>query len=131
MTNQLFSYPAAKAEIAEPATVKHVFVKTCARVNKRAQNSHQTTRECGRRITRSLAFLSSFDLFRQHFALTRHFLRASPDRDNPANALLRGLLYRASPKTPLFVDKLASCARLHNKQSNMTELCSPTEKRKP
>jgi hypothetical protein len=45
---------------------------------------------CGRRITRSQAFLSSFDLFRQHFALTRHFLRASLDRDNPANALRAG-----------------------------------------
>uniref|UniRef100_UPI0038BB0AFA DDE-type integrase/transposase/recombinase n=1 Tax=Paraburkholderia sediminicola TaxID=458836 RepID=UPI0038BB0AFA len=100
VTNQMFSYPATKAEIPELATVKHVFVKTCARVNKRAENSHQTTRECGRHITRSQAFLSNFDLFRQHFALTRHFLHVSLDRDNPANALLRGPLYRASPKTP-------------------------------
>jgi hypothetical protein len=123
VTNQMFSYAAAKAEIPELATVKHVFVKTCARVNKRAENSHQTTRECGRRITRSQAFLSNFDLFRQHFALTRHFLHVSLDRDNPANALLRGPLYRASPKTPLFVGKLASCALLRKKQSNMTELC--------
>src|SRR3984885_11911080 len=41
VTDQLRSYPAAKAEIPELANVKHVFVKAAARVNNRAENSHQ------------------------------------------------------------------------------------------
>ena len=44
VTDQLRSYPAAKAEVLELAGVKHVFVKACARVNNRAENSHQPTR---------------------------------------------------------------------------------------
>jgi transposase-like protein len=44
VTDQLRSYPAAKAEIPELAHVKHVFVKAAARVNNRAENSHQRTR---------------------------------------------------------------------------------------
>ncbi|MBB5496430.1 transposase-like protein [Paraburkholderia sp. MM5384-R2] len=44
------SYPAAKTEIPELANVKHVFVKACARVNNRAENSHQPTRERERRM---------------------------------------------------------------------------------
>ena len=43
------------------------------------------------------------------------------DRDTPANALLRGPLYRASPKSTLVLGKLAPCALLRNQQSNMTE----------
>ncbi|MGF6851373.1 IS6 family transposase [Paraburkholderia sp. CI3] len=83
VTDQLRSYPAAKAEIPELAGVKHVFVKAAARVNNRAENSHQPTRECDRRMRefrdpkRTHAFLSSFGLIRQHFALKRHLLRAS------------------------------------------------------
>ncbi|MFL9911764.1 IS6 family transposase [Paraburkholderia sp. RL17-337-BIB-A] len=38
--DQLRSYSAAKAEIPELASVKHVFVKAAARVNNRAENSH-------------------------------------------------------------------------------------------
>src|ERR1700722_16337047 len=45
VTDQLRSYPAAKAEIPELINVKHVFVKVSARVNNRAENSHQPTRE--------------------------------------------------------------------------------------
>jgi transposase-like protein len=62
----LRSYPAAKAEIPELANVKHVFVKASARVNNRAENSHQPTRERERRMRgfrdpkRTQAFLSSF-----------------------------------------------------------------------
>jgi putative transposase len=41
VTDQLRSYPAAKAEIPALAHVKHVFVKASARVNNRAGNSHQ------------------------------------------------------------------------------------------
>ncbi|MBB5468779.1 transposase-like protein [Paraburkholderia sp. CI2] len=40
----------AKTEIPELANVKHVFVKACARVNNRAENSHQPTRERERRM---------------------------------------------------------------------------------
>jgi putative transposase len=83
ITDQLRSYPAAKAEIPELANVKHVFVKAAARLNNRAENSHQPTRERERRMRgfrdpkRTQKFLSSFGPIRQHFALKRHLLRAS------------------------------------------------------
>ncbi|SIT48012.1 transposase (fragment) [Paraburkholderia ribeironis] len=60
-----------------------MFVKAAARVNNRAENSHQPTRERERRMRgfrdpkRTQAFLSGFDPIRQHFALKRHLLRAS------------------------------------------------------
>jgi transposase-like protein len=41
VTDQLRSYPAAKAEISELAHVRHVFVKASTRVNNGAENSHQ------------------------------------------------------------------------------------------
>ncbi|WP_310134755.1 DDE-type integrase/transposase/recombinase [Paraburkholderia terricola] len=59
------------------------FVKASARINNRAENSHQPTRERERRIRgfrdpeRTQAFLSNFGPIRQHFALKRHLLRAS------------------------------------------------------
>lgn len=71
VTDQLRSYPAAKAEIPELATVKHVFVKACARVNNRAENSHQPTRERERRMRgfrlprHTQQFLSCFGPIRQ------------------------------------------------------------------
>lgn len=37
------SYPAAKADIPELASVKHVLIKAAARLNNRSQNSHQPT----------------------------------------------------------------------------------------
>jgi len=83
VTDQLRSYPAAKAEMPELANVNHVFVKASARLNNRAENSHQPTRERERRMRgfrvpeRTQAFLSSFGPIRQHFALKRHLLRAS------------------------------------------------------
>jgi putative transposase len=76
-------YPAAKAEIPELANVKHVFVKAAARLNNRAENSHQPTPERERRMRgfrypkRRQKFLSCFGPIRQHFALKRHLLRAS------------------------------------------------------
>jgi len=79
----LRSYPAAKAEMAELANVKHVFLKAAARLNNRAENSHQPTRERERRMrgfrdpNRTQAFLSYFGPIRQHFSLKRHLLRAS------------------------------------------------------
>jgi len=83
VTDQLRSYPAAKAEIPELVSVKHVFVKATAGLNNRAENSHQPTRERERRMRgfrdpkRTQKFLSCFGLIRQHFALKRHLLRAS------------------------------------------------------
>jgi transposase-like protein len=66
VTDQLRSYPAAKAEIPELADFEHVFVKACARVNNRAENTYQPTRERERRMRgfrdpeRTQAFLPSF-----------------------------------------------------------------------
>ena len=83
VTDQLRSYPAAKAEIPELANVKHLFVKAAARLNNRAENSHQPTRERERRMRGfrdakcMQKFLSCFGPIRQHFALERHLLRAS------------------------------------------------------
>ncbi|MGF6292962.1 transposase-like protein [Paraburkholderia youngii] len=83
VTDQLHSYPTAKANIPERLNVKHVFVKAAARANNRAENSHQPTRARERRMRgfrapeRKRAFLSSFGPIRQHFALKRHLLRAS------------------------------------------------------
>ncbi|KVT56147.1 transposase [Burkholderia ubonensis] len=83
VTDQLRSYSAAKAELPELASVKHVFVKASARVNNRAENSDQPTWERERRMrgfrlpARTQAFLSCFGPIRQHFALKRHLLRAS------------------------------------------------------
>jgi len=83
VTGRLHSYPAAKAEIPELANVKHVFVKAAARLNNRAENSHQPTRERERRMRgfrdpeRTQKFLTCFGPIRQHFALKRHQLRAS------------------------------------------------------
>ncbi|MPW23601.1 IS6 family transposase, partial [Paraburkholderia sp. CNPSo 3157] len=54
-----------------------------ARLNNRAENGHQPTRERERRMRgfrdaeRTQVFLSSFGPIRQHFALKRHLLRAS------------------------------------------------------
>lgn len=44
-TDQLCSYPAAKAGIPELAHVKHRFMKAVAGVNNRTENSHQPPRE--------------------------------------------------------------------------------------
>jgi putative transposase len=83
VTDQLRSYPAAKAEIPQLANVRHVFVKAAARLNNRAENSHQPTRERERRMhgfrdrKRTQQFLSCFGPIRRHFALKRHLLSAS------------------------------------------------------
>jgi putative transposase len=77
-TDQLRSYPAAKAEIPELANVRHVFVKVAARVNNRAENRHQPTRRRERQMQgfrdsrRTQAFLPHFGPVRQPFALPRH-----------------------------------------------------------
>ncbi|RJG01989.1 IS6 family transposase [Noviherbaspirillum sedimenti] len=86
VTDQLRSYPAAKAELPALDGVKHVFVKAAARVNNRAENSHQPTRERERRMKgfrsarRTQQFLSSFGPIRQHFAINRQRLGAAQHR---------------------------------------------------
>ena len=86
VTDQLRSYPAAKADIPELAHVKHVFVKAAARVNNGAENSHQPTRRRERQMRgfrdarRTQAFLSCFGPIGQHFALPRHKMRATRHR---------------------------------------------------
>ncbi|QCP54511.1 IS6 family transposase [Trinickia violacea] len=87
VTDQLRSYPAAKADITELAGVKHVFVKAAARVNNRAENSHQPTRRRERAMNgfrepvRTQAFLSSFGPIRRDFALPRHQMNANAHRN--------------------------------------------------
>lgn len=82
VTDQLRSYPAAKAEIREIAHVKHIFVRDNAGVNNRAENRHQPARERERRMRgfrnpeRMQAFLSTSGPSGQHFALKRHLLGA-------------------------------------------------------
>ncbi|CAE6827326.1 IS6 family transposase ISDge13 [Paraburkholderia aspalathi] len=86
VTDQLRSYPTAKAEIPELASIRHVFVKAAARVNNRAENSHQPTRRRERQMQgfrnsrRTQAFLSRFGPIRQHFALPRHLMKAACHR---------------------------------------------------
>jgi putative transposase len=94
VTDQLRSYPAANAEIPELANVKHVFVKATARLNNRAENGHQPTRERERRMRgfrdpkRTQKLLSCFGPIRQHFTLKRHLLRASLYRKQLAAAFV-------------------------------------------
>ncbi len=86
VTDQLGGYPEAKADILELAQVKHIFVKSAARVNNRAENSRQPTRRrerqmCGfRDARRTQTFLSCFGPIRQHFALPRHRMNAACHR---------------------------------------------------
>src|ERR1700709_1749552 len=86
VTDPLRSYPAAKDDIPELAHAKHVFVKAAARVNNRAENSHQPTRRRERQMRglrdarRTQAFLSCFGLIRQHFALPKHQMNGACHR---------------------------------------------------
>jgi putative transposase len=74
--------------------VKHVFVKAAARVNNRAENSHQPTRRRERQMQgfrdprRTQAFLSRFGPIRQHFALPRHRMNAACHREQLRARLL-------------------------------------------
>jgi transposase-like protein len=67
VTDQLRSYPTAKASIPERANVIHMFEKAATRLNNRAENNHQPTRERARCIhgfrvsKRPWVFLSSFE----------------------------------------------------------------------
>lgn len=108
VTDQLRSYPAARAEILRLANVQHVFVKASARVNNRAENSHQPTRERERRMRgfrrpeRTQAFLSSFDpipanTLRSSVICCAHRSTAS----NWLRVLMHGAFSQASPKIRL------------------------------
>jgi putative transposase len=83
VTDQLRSYPAAKAVIPALAHVMHVFVKASARVNNRAGNSHQPRANASDAcVASAIPNAPSFPIelridIRQHFALKRHLLRAS------------------------------------------------------
>jgi putative transposase len=124
VTDQLRSYPAAKAEIPELVGVKHVFVKAAARLNIQAENSHQLTRERERRMRgfrgpkRTQQFLSCFGPNRQHFALKRHLLRAlSLGANSPSLLKIRRSLSEHSshlPSCPLTLAKLTTpvCAQM-------------------
>jgi putative transposase len=75
-----------KGEMPQLAGVKHVFVKASARVNKRAENSHQPTRRRERQMQgfrdprRTQRFLSCFDPIHQYFPLARHRMSAGDHR---------------------------------------------------
>ena len=86
--------------------MRHVFVKASARVNNRAENSHQPTREREQRMRgfrcpqRTQAFLSCFGPVRQHFALKRHLLRASLYRKQLAARFESWRLFTAATQNP-------------------------------
>jgi putative transposase len=88
ITDQLRSYPAAKAGIPDLADVKHVFVKAAARVNNRGENSHQPTRDRERRMKgfrspgRTQQFLFCFGPIRQHFMINRQRRGAAQHRND-------------------------------------------------
>jgi transposase-like protein len=116
VTDQLRSYPVAKAEIPELVSVKHVFVKAAARRNPRAKNSHQSTRERERRMRgfrdpkRTQKFLACFGPIRQHFALKRHVitrLTLSQTTRRPVRCMAR--IHRTRPKS---VDCLLTSRRI-------------------
>jgi putative transposase len=119
VTDQLRSYPAAKAEIPEFGNVKHLFVEAAARLNNRAENSHQPTRERERRMRgfrdpkRTQTFLSCFGPIRQHFALKRHLLRASLYRKQLAVQFVAWREFTGLAQNPStafrLVSHLASC----------------------
>ena len=108
VTDQLRSYPAAKAQIPELANVRHVFVKAAARINNRAENSHQPTRERERRMRgfqrpeRAQIFVSCFGPIRQHFALKRHLLRRSLYRKQLAERFASWRAFTDNTQNPSF-----------------------------
>jgi putative transposase len=109
ITDQLRSYPAAKAEIPVLAGVKHVFVNAAPRVNNRAENSHQPTRGRERRMkgfrspARTQTFLSRFGPIRQHFAIKRHSLGAVRYRNQLTRRFANWHLVTGVTKNPATV----------------------------
>ncbi len=111
VTDQLRSYPAAKSEIPELAHVKHVFVKAAARVNNRAENSHQPTRRRERLMLgfrdarRAQAFLSRFGPIWQHFALPRHRRKRQVTVPHSRNASPHGTVGLELPQSVRLFNK--------------------------
>ena len=86
VTDKLASYPVAKQRIPALDAARHLFVRAAARLNNRAEQSHQPTRVRERRMQRfkSLAqaqrFLSAFSRTCSLFRPRRHLLTASDYR---------------------------------------------------
>ena len=86
ITDKLGSYSAAKARMLELHGVEHLQVHSSARLNNRAEQSHQPTRQRERRIQgfssidSAQRFLSTFSRVCNHFRLRRHLLSASQFR---------------------------------------------------
>jgi putative transposase len=84
--------------------VKHVLVQAAARVNNRAENSHQPTRRRERQMCgfldarRTQAFLSCFGQIRQHFALPRHQMNAAVIAPYFRNASPHGMVGLSLPQ---------------------------------
>ena len=76
VTDQLRSYPAAKAEIPELANVRHVFIKAAAGLNNDAENSRQPTRERERRM-RAFAILNAHRNFSRALGRSGNISRSS------------------------------------------------------
>jgi putative transposase len=110
VTDQLRRYLAPKAEIAELAHVKHLFVRAAARLNKRAENSHQPTRERERRVKcfripkRTQVFLSGVGPIRQHFPIPRHRMNAARHREELKARFTAWQRWTSNPALPL-IDK--------------------------
>jgi len=101
VTDQLRSYPVAKAEIPELASVKHVFVKAAARLNNRAENSHQPTRERERPETHAdipLELRADPTTLRAQAAPPTRFVPSQTTRV-PVRCLAR--IHRTRPKSAL------------------------------
>ena len=85
-TDRLASYAAAKKRLPELDGVEHEKVHSKARLNNRAEQSHQPTRLRERRMQRfksrdsAQRFLSAFGRFCNHFRLRRHLLSAAEYR---------------------------------------------------
>jgi putative transposase len=87
ITDKLGSYSAAKARVSELQEVEHLRVRSSARLNNRAEQSHQSTQQRERRMQgfpstdSAQRFLSTFSRMCNHFRLRRHLLCAPQYRD--------------------------------------------------
>jgi putative transposase len=83
VTDKLASYAVAKARIPGLHTAKHIHVRAAARLNNRAEQSHQPTRARERRMQRfkspaqAQRFLTAFSRVCNLFRPRRHLLTAS------------------------------------------------------
>jgi putative transposase len=86
VTDKLASYAVAKQRIPALDTAKHIHVRAAARLNNRAEQSHQPTRVRERRMQRfkspaqAQRFLSAFSRTCNLFRPRRHLLSAADYR---------------------------------------------------